>query len=120
MIWTFLRSTFSILNLGSTCCVTNASASCPLKPEPFGKGRVCSLVSSEIEIKDKRIRVEGVAWGGVGSRTQLYFSPDGYLVRYTTKVLGKTLEGRLRTLPPPGLDNAPVEFASDRVREIKL
>ena len=44
MIWTFLRSTVSILNLGSTCCVTNVSASCPLKPEPFGKGRLCSLV----------------------------------------------------------------------------
>jgi len=84
------------------------------------EGPLTLLGSSEVEIEGQHVRVEGIAWGATGSRTELYFSPDGYLVRYTTKMMGKTLEGRLRTLPPPGLDNAPIEFASDRVREIEL
>lgn len=74
-------------------------------------GPVQSLGVSEIKVKNMPVQVSGYAWSTPQGRSEFYYSPDGFLVRYRTQMLGAEIEATLRDAPPGGVDDFPVAAA---------
>ena len=52
---------------------------------------------------------------------RLWFSAEGYLVRYETNVMGRWIVGTLTAPPPKGMDDAPIlEQSTTTVIEVPL
>jgi hypothetical protein len=71
-------------------------------------GPVEKLGVSDIKIGAETIQVTGYVWTSPQGRSELYYSADGFLVRYTTQLLGIEMEAQLTSPPPGGIDDFPV------------
>jgi hypothetical protein len=83
-------------------------------------GTVEALGVSEIRVKDQAVSVSGFAWTSPQGRSEFFYSPDGFLVRYHTQLAGVEVVGTLRDLPPTGVDDFPVGAAGASVDSVDL
>ena len=80
------------------------------------------LGPDEIAIDGTTVGVDGYSWtpaSGPGA-TKLWYTVDGWLVRYEISAVGKTLVGTLNAPPPVSDDIAPVEATGGGIEEISL
>ncbi len=68
-------------------------------------GPVDKLGVSDIVVAGESVQVTGYAWTSPQGRSELYYSVDGFLVRYTTQLLGIEIEAQLVKPPPGGIDD---------------
>ena len=78
------------------------------------------LGPSEVTIGSTAVPVQGYALELPTGKSRFYYSSGGYLVRSETRLLGKSVEATLRTPPPAGADEAPVDISGGSVEEIEL
>lgn len=85
------------------------------------EGEVKAIGKGEIEVAGKPVPVAGFAWTPDEGEMRLWFSGEGYLVRYETNVMGRWIVGTLTTPPPRGIDDAPVtEGGASTITEVPL
>lgn len=83
-------------------------------------GTVASLGASTVTIQGEPVQVEGYridleSWGGT-----FYYTADGWLVRFETRVFGQRIDGELTAPPPRGVDDAPVDVFGPGLRGSEL
>lgn len=87
-------------------------------------GAVEPLGASEVTVAGTTVPVTGYAWTSTAGRSELYYSADGFLVRYQTRLGGKlagvAVEGVLRAPPPAGLDQFPVGGGAGGIDAVDL
>ena len=83
-------------------------------------GPVTELGISELTIAGAAVQVTGYAWDNPQGRSTFYYSPDGFLVRYETQLLGIPMVAVLNAPPPGGVDDFAVPVAPTAVEEIPL
>jgi hypothetical protein len=86
------------------------------------EGKVARLGPDEVDVAGTKVGVDGYSWtptSGPGA-TKLWYTVDGWLVRYEISALGKTLVGTLTTPPPVSEDVAPIEESGSGIEEINL
>jgi hypothetical protein len=83
-------------------------------------GRVEILGPSQLVISGTPVDVEGYALHipeGVG---RFYYTTEGWLVRFETKVFGQAVTGQLKAPPPRGLDDEPIDLMGPQLRQVEL
>lgn len=83
-------------------------------------GSVENLGVSELTFGGQIVQVSGYAWTSPEGRSEFYYSPDGFLVKYSTQLLGAQIEAKLTTPPPGGVDDFPVGSRGPSVEEITV
>ncbi len=83
-------------------------------------GPVSELGISDLTIAGEQVQVTGYAWDNSQGRSAFYYSPDGFLVRYETQLLGVPMIATLVAAPPGGVDDFPVSSGSTSVEELPL
>ncbi len=83
-------------------------------------GPVTPLGISELTIGGESVQVTGYAWDSSQGRSTFYYSPDGFLVRYETQLLGIPMIAVLDAPPPGGVDDFPVMVSPSAVDELPL
>lgn len=73
-----------------------------------------------VEIAGVEVPVEGVAMMPPEGKWELWYTTDGVLVKQRYKWLGRTLEAKLKSPPPVGVDDAPVIVSGPEVEEVEL
>lgn len=84
------------------------------------EGDVVRLGPSTVTVAGESIPVDGLQFTTSDGKGALYYSSDGYLVRYDMTVMGKTLVGTLTAPPPADPDDAPVTTSSGGIEEVPL
>lgn len=84
------------------------------------EGTVEPLGAGKVTIGGQSVAVVGWAWNSPEGKSSFWYSDDGWLVRYQTRVLGHALEGVLTQAPPPGPDNFRVGLGSPKVEVFDL
>lgn len=85
------------------------------------EGAVASLPSKQIAIAGESVPVVGWSWTPDQGEMRFWYSPEGYLVRYETEIMGRWIVGTLIAPPPKGTDEAPVDDGGGTgITEIKL
>ncbi|MCA9488829.1 MAG: hypothetical protein KC621_02880 [Myxococcales bacterium] len=83
-------------------------------------GPVEKLGVSEVSIDGQAIQVTGYAWTSPQGRSELMFSADGWLVKYSAQLLGIQVDAVLRDPPPGGSDDFPVAVRPPKVEALDL
>ena len=83
-------------------------------------GPVTELGISELTIGGQPVQVTGYQWDNPQGKDSFYYSPDGFLVRYETQLLGVPMVAMLSAPPPGGVDDFPVMLAPSSVDELPL
>lgn len=83
-------------------------------------GPVSRLGPKELTIAGTAVPVDGIAWTSPEGRSEFWFSPEGYLVKYDTQAMGLTLSGVLTAPPPGGVDDFPVAAGRPTVEILPL
>jgi len=83
-------------------------------------GEVVNSGASDLDIGGTKVPTNKIAWQADTGNTTLYYTSDGVLVSYEMAILGKSLIAKLRELPPPGVDDAPLMNASAGITETDL
>lgn len=83
-------------------------------------GPVEKLGVVDVTIARQPIQVTGYAWTSPQGRSEFYYSADGFLVKYTTQLVGIELEAVLHDPPPGGIDDFPVAVGRPAIDEIDL
>lgn len=83
-------------------------------------GPVEKLGVSEVTIDGQAIQVTGYAWTSPQGRSELMFSADGWLVKYSAQLLGIQVDALLRDPPPGGSDDFPVAVRPPKVEALDL
>ncbi len=83
-------------------------------------GEVEKLGVSQWSAGGQALQVSGYAWTSPQGRSEYYYSPDGFLVRYRTQLLGATIEARLVGSVPEGIDDFPVGSALPSVEQVEV
>ncbi|MCB9686405.1 MAG: hypothetical protein H6735_15290 [Alphaproteobacteria bacterium] len=83
-------------------------------------GPVEKLGVSEVTIDGQAIQVTGYAWTSPQGRSELMFSADGWLVKYSQQLLGIQVDAVLRDPPPGGSDDFPVAVRPPKVEALDL
>lgn len=83
-------------------------------------GEVKRLGTVEVQVDGKAVPVQGLEWASDTGTARFYYTSDGVLVKYAQQVMGKTVEAMLQQLPPPGVDDAPVQSAGSTIVEEEL
>lgn len=76
---------------------------------------VVRLGHDRIDIAGTPVDVHGVAWSSPQGRSELWYDADGWLVRYTMRVLGYKVQGTLTAPPPRGPDDFAVRLGRTQV-----
>lgn len=84
------------------------------------EGEVVRMGNSELEIEGTKVLVDEYIWSAPSLKWSLFYTPDGFLVRYERSKQGVDIVGQLREPPPKGLDEAPVSRAGEVIEEIDL
>lgn len=85
------------------------------------EGEVKPIGQGKIDVAGAEVPVAGFAWTPDEGEMRLWFSAEGYLVRYETNVMGRWIVGTLTAPPPKGLDDAPIpEPGATVVTEVPL
>lgn len=85
------------------------------------EGDVKPAGTQVIHVGTVDIPVTGYTWTPDEGAMRFWYSPDGYLVRYETEVMGRWIVGTLTAPPPKGTDEAPVhDSASSGISEVPL
>ena len=71
-------------------------------------GTVQSLGTQSFQLTSGTVNATGFAWTTTEGRAELYYSADGYLVKYVLPLLGTRVEGTLQSPVPTGLDEFPL------------
>jgi hypothetical protein len=82
----------------------------PLKP----------LGVEELSIDKVPVQVSGYEWTSPQGKNTYWYSPDGFLVKYQTQLLGVTLDAVLQDPPPGGVDDFPVAAGSAAIEQVDL
>lgn len=83
-------------------------------------GPVENLGVSQLTFGGTVVQVSGYAWTSPQGRSEFYYSPDGFLVKYRTQLLGSQIEASLTEAPPGGVDDFPVGSKGPSVEEIEV
>ncbi|MFT7520145.1 MAG: hypothetical protein ACI9MC_002289, partial [Kiritimatiellia bacterium] len=83
-------------------------------------GTVEPLGPSEVDVSGTSVPVEGYIWKTEDGTARFFYTADGYLVRFETKIMGKLIAGTLDKPPPRGPDEQPVALGTDGIQEVEL
>lgn len=88
-------------------------------------GTVEPLGPSEVEIAGKPVPVEGYAWtaddeASAGFGYTAWYTAEGWLVRFESKVFGQKVAGTLVKPPPRGPDDVPVDVFGPPLQAVEL
>ena len=83
-------------------------------------GPISELGISDLTIAGEQVQVTGYAWDNPQGRSIFYYSPDGFLVRYESQLLGVPMIATLSNPPPGGVDDFPVQMGAVSVEELSL
>jgi hypothetical protein len=84
------------------------------------EGDIVRLGPSTVTVAGQVIAVDGLQFTSSDGKGSLYYTADGYLVRYDMTVMGKTLVGTLIAAPPADPDDAPITTSNGGVEEVPL
>ena len=84
------------------------------------QGPVASLGVDEIQIDGVPVQVSGYQWTSPQGTQSFWYSPDGFLVKYQTQLLGVTLDALLQDPPPGGVDDFPVAAGGASIERVDL
>lgn len=116
-------STADLMDPESRVALANQSGDVRLLSDVTGEvltGPVEKLGPSEVKVGATSVPVEGYAWTSPEGRSTFYYSPEGFLVKYQTQVMGITMQGVLREPPPGGIDDFPVAVGRPVVEALPL
>ncbi len=83
-------------------------------------GTVSDLGHQIVEVGGEPVPVHGWSWDTPQGRQKLWYSSDGFLVRYEAQILGIAVEGLLRRPPPGGVDDFPVALGRPEIEVTPL
>lgn len=83
-------------------------------------GGITQLGTKELDVAGDSVLCNGYAWDSPQGRSEFFYSADGFLVRYTTQMLGIQMEANLSHPPPGGVDDFPVRFGFPEITETNL
>lgn len=83
-------------------------------------GKVEPLGNQELTLAGKAVPVSGYAWTSPEGRSEFWYTADGFLVRYVTRLVGVPIEGTLRGPPPTGIDDFPVDAGAGEIDAVSL
>ena len=83
-------------------------------------GPVEDLGLRSIQVGSEEVQAHGYGWKSPAGRSVFYFSSEGHLVEYSTKLMGIDIQGVLTEPPPPGLDDFPVAVGGPSVEKLPL
>ena len=83
-------------------------------------GTVEPIGPSDIAIKGKNVPVDGYTWTTDEGTARFFYTSEGYLVRFETRLMGKVIQGTLREPPPLGADEQPVVLGGQGIEEVEL
>ncbi|MEN0066258.1 MAG: DUF6134 family protein [Myxococcota bacterium] len=86
----------------------------------IASGEVESLGVSQWSAGGQAVQVSGYAWTSPEGRSEYYYSPDGFLVRYRTQLLGATIDAQLVGPVPDGIDDFPVGALTPAVEQVEV
>ena len=68
------------------------------------EGRVEKLGPSTVQVAGASVDVVGYAWHAPDGTSRFWYTSDGWLVKYETRIVGVKVEGVMTTPPPKGPD----------------
>ena len=83
-------------------------------------GPITQLGIQDMDVAGESVLVTGYAWDSAQGRSEFYYSADGFLVRYTTQLLGIQMEANLAKPPPGGVDDFPVSYGPPAIEVTNL
>lgn len=83
-------------------------------------GKVEPLGPSTVNIRGQSVAVEGYKLAIDRGAGTFYYTTDGWLVRFESKVMGQKIEGQLTEPPPRGIDDQPVNIFGEELKVIDL
>jgi len=83
-------------------------------------GEVQALGVSQWSGAGEAMQVSGYAWTSAQGRSEYYYSPDGFLVKYRTQLLGATIDAELVGDVPDGIDDFPVGGSVPPVEQVEV
>ena len=84
------------------------------------EGPVEPLGPSEIRIDGQDVPVEGYTWTTDQGAGTFWYTSEGWLVRFESRILGQRLSGTLSDPPPAGQDDAPVDLFGPGLQATEL
>ena len=84
------------------------------------EGEVVRMGNSELDIGGVKVLVDEYIWSAPSVKWSLFYTPDGFLVRYERSKEGVDIIGQLLKPPPQGLDEAPVLRGGAKIDEVDL
>lgn len=84
------------------------------------EGEVTRMGPSDLVIQGQQITVEEYLWEPPGERLALYYTADGFLVKYEMPLGEHRLTAILKEPPPEGVDDAPVPLEDANIEVIEL
>lgn len=83
-------------------------------------GPVEPLGPSTVDIDGTEVPVEGYRWSNEQFKGTFYYTSDGWLVRFDTRVMGQRVNGLLADPPPTGVDDVPVDVFGPGLDAVEL
>ncbi|TVQ89231.1 MAG: hypothetical protein EA397_15770 [Deltaproteobacteria bacterium] len=83
-------------------------------------GRVEPLGPSSVTIKGQSVAVEGYALKIDQGAGTFFYTSEGWLVRFESKIAGQKVEGQLTEPPPKGVDDQPVDIFGGELKAVEL
>lgn len=83
-------------------------------------GEVTKLGVSQWSAGGQVVQVSGYAWASPQGKSEYYYSPDGFLVKYQTQLLGATIDAQLVGPVPDGIDDFPVGALVPSVEQVEV
>lgn len=83
-------------------------------------GKVEPLGPSTVTVAGRPVPVEGYALVTDQGRGLFYYTTEGWLVRFESRVFGQDLAGQLAAPPPVGIDDEPVDLFGPGLRTTDL
>ncbi|MFK7926829.1 MAG: DUF6134 family protein [Myxococcota bacterium] len=83
-------------------------------------GPVEPLGPSDVQIGGQSVAVEGYRWSNEQFKGTFYYTSDGWLVRFDTRVMGQRVSGVLTDPPPTGVDDAPIDVFGPGLDAVEL
>lgn len=87
-------------------------------------GTVEPLGPSEVDVQGTAVPVEGYRWTSDTDSPKFgytaYYTAEGWLVRFESRVFGQKVSGTLTEAPPRGADDAPVDVFGPSLEAVEL
>lgn len=84
------------------------------------EGSVTSLGARDFMIDNVKVPVTGWSWNSPEGKSDFFYSTEGYLVKFRTRLMGVEIEGLLTDPPPGGVDDFPVAVGRPTVDKLPL